>query len=175
MKRQRNDWRNDWRIVLLASAICASVYVLHPGVARAVGPQEPPTAGRDFGLGVVIGDPTGLSGEKWLGQRTALDFSAAWSLESNESMELAMDHVWYDFDAIETDDHRMALHYGLGGRVQFVDSGNDHAGIRFPVGLTYFADRGRVGIFMQVAPTLDLAPSTDMDLQGGLGMRYFLP
>jgi hypothetical protein len=130
MKRQWNDWRNDWRIVLLASAICASVYILHPGVARAVGPQEPPTAGRDFGLGVVIGDPTGLSGEKWLGQRTALDFSAAWSLESDESMELAMDHVWYD----STPSRRIMIASRcttVSGRVQFVDSGNVRR-IRFP-------------------------------------------
>jgi hypothetical protein len=47
--------------------------------------------------------------------------------------------------------------------------------VRLPVGLTYFPGRGRVGVFAQVAPIVDLAPSTDMDLQGGLGVRYFLP
>ena len=175
MRPRWNGWRNDWRTVLLSTALCSSLVALRPSDVQAVGPQEPPAAGRDFGLGMVVGDPTGLSAEKWLSQSTALDFSAAWSLERDEAMELAMDHVWYNFSAIESEGHRVALHYGVGGRVQFVDSGDDHAGVRLPVGLTYFADRGRVGIFMQVAPTLDLAPSTELDLQGGLGARYYLP
>lgn len=178
MKRQRNDWR----MLLITSATCAACIALHPTNALAIGPQEPPSSGRSFGLGMVLGDPTGLTGEKWLGNDTALDFSAAWSLEDNESMELAVDHVWYNFSALEwdndegrgTDNRRIALHYGLGGRLLFMDHGDDRAGLRVPVGLTYFTDRGRIGIFAQVAPTLDVVPSTEGDLQGGLGVRYFM-
>lgn len=36
-------------------------------------------AGRNFGLGLVLGDPTGFTGKYWTSGRTALDFNIGWS------------------------------------------------------------------------------------------------
>jgi hypothetical protein len=36
-------------------------------------------AGRNFGLGVVLGDPTGFSGKYWSSSTTALDFNVGWA------------------------------------------------------------------------------------------------
>ena len=32
-----------------------------------------------FGLGVILGEPTGISGKLWLGGKTAIDGATAWS------------------------------------------------------------------------------------------------
>jgi hypothetical protein len=34
-----------------------------------------------FGIGIIAGEPTGLSGKLWLGGNNALDMAAAWSLK----------------------------------------------------------------------------------------------
>lgn len=36
-------------------------------------------AGRSFGLGFMLGDPTAFSGKLWTSSRTALDFALGWS------------------------------------------------------------------------------------------------
>lgn len=144
-----------------------------PVAGNAMGSLAPPEAGRDFGLGLVVGDPTGISGEKWLSHRTSVDFGAAWSMDGDDSLDLVADHLWYDHDALDDDPRRFALHYGIGGRLRLAERGDDRIGPRFPLGITYFADGGRMGIFMQVAPVVDLAPDTDLDVQAGLGARYY--
>ena len=34
---------------------------------------------KDFGVGAILGEPTGVSLKKWLGARTAIDGALAWS------------------------------------------------------------------------------------------------
>src|SRR5512143_1875653 len=104
---------------LLATTLCALAAMLLPALARALPSDEPYREGREFGLGAVVGAPTGVTGEKWLGGRTALDFSAAWSLDDNDRMDLYADHLWYDFGALGTNRQTLALHFGLGGRMRF--------------------------------------------------------
>ena len=158
----------------VALAIALSPFAT-PLAARAMGPLAPNDAGRSFGLGVVLGDPTGVTGETWLARRRAFDFAAAWSMDEEDSMDLTADHLWYDFGAVGEGRHALAAHYGIGGRLGLRDRAEDRVGARIPVGLTYFADEGRVGIYLQVAPVVDLAPDTELDFQAGLGARYFLP
>ncbi len=136
--------------------------------------QHPYHEGRPFGLGVQVGDPTGITAEKWLGHNTAFDFGAGWDMEGPDRVDLTADHLWYDFGVTGVENHKLALHYGLGARVMFSDPSDDRAGMRLPLGMTYFAGDGRVGLFAQVAPVLDVAPDTDVEVQGGVGARYFL-
>jgi len=89
-------------------------------------------------------------------------------------MELSADHLWYDFGILGTRGHTFALQYGLGGRARFEEREDDRLGLRAPVGLTWFVSGGRVGLFMEVAPVLDVVPATQLDVQGGLGARCFL-
>lgn len=174
MTRNLRNTARNLAIVLWASPTIAAGLMFAAPAALAQSGEYPYGEGRPFGLGLVVGDPTGISAEKWLGHRTAFDVGAAWSLDDGDTVELTGDHVWYDFGILETRRHTLAVHYGLGGRVLFSDPHDDRAGIRMPVGMTYFAADGRVGIFAQVAPLLDLAPDTDVGVQGGVGVRYFL-
>jgi hypothetical protein len=34
-----------------------------------------------FGLGIIIGEPTGISAKQWTGSRTAIDGAVAWSFQ----------------------------------------------------------------------------------------------
>ena len=129
-----------------------------------------------FGLGFIAGEPTGVSGKLWMGRTTALDMAVAWSSEgaSNDDLQLQADHVWHDFNLINVDEGRLPVYYGIGARVRFDEGeGDDRFGARFPVGLAYLFQGNRVDAFGEIVPTLELTPDTDLDIEGGIGLRYF--
>lgn len=164
--------RKRWPRLIVVLGIGALLPLLAwEGHAQIVTPED---RGREFGLGVMVGEPTGITGETWLSERTAFDFGAAWSVAGEDRFDLTADHLWYDFDALDTDDAPIAVHYGLGGRVGIEDDDEDRFGVRVPVGLTYFVNDARIGLFAQVAPIVDVAPDTNLEVQGGVGARYFL-
>lgn len=126
----------------------------------------------NFGLGVIAGEPTGVSGKLWLSAATAVDGAMAWSTAADGRLHLQADFVWHDFDLFEVDRGALPVYYGVGARVRFAER-DDVIGVRFPVGLSYLFEGRRFDAFMEVAPILDLAPSTDVDVEGGLGVRYY--
>jgi hypothetical protein len=139
----------------------------------------------DFGLGIIIGEPTGLSAKIWLSPKSAVDGGLAWSLQGDGALHLHADYLLHDFKLIHVDQGRMALYYGIGGRFLFHNNDhwwddhhhhNDkdvHVGLRIPVGLEYIFSGEKMDLFLELAPVLDLVPDTDLDLNGGIGIRYF--
>lgn len=126
-----------------------------------------------FGLGIMVGEPTGLSGKLWLSGTTALDMGAAWSIDSNSGFQGQVDYVWHKFDLIKVDKGKLPLYYGIGGRFKAWENSDDAVGVRIPVGLNYLFESSRFDIFFELVPTLDLTPSTDFDFNGALGGRFF--
>jgi len=137
-------------------------------------PMSASARDRDFGLGLVLGEPTGVSGKIWLGRTTALDGAVAWSTGRDDDLQLQGDYVWHDFGLFDVDRGALPLYYGVGGRIR-TNRGSDRLGVRFPVGLAYIFAGSRFDAFMEAAPTLDLAPRTDVELAAGIGVRYFFP
>lgn len=156
------------RIKLISSTLVFAALLGWSGMATA--------NSEGFGLGIIAGEPTGVSGKLWMTRTTALDMAVAWSEDGpgDDDIHLQMDHVWHDFDLLSVDEGRLPVYYGIGGRVRLDDgSGDDELGIRFPVGLAYLFEGNRVDLFGEIAPTLDLTNGTNLDMEGGLGLHYF--
>jgi hypothetical protein len=126
---------------------------------------------KGFGIGIVVGEPTGVSGKLWLGGQNALDMAAAWSFKGDGNLLLQADYVWHTFNLISVSSGKLPLYYGIGGRV--ILSEDPLLGVRVPVGLDYMFSGAPVDIFLEIVPILDLIPSTDFDIGGGLGVRYW--
>ncbi len=89
--------------------------------AGAVGLLPPHLAGardRDLGLGLILGEPTGVSGKLWLSRTTAMDGAVAWSTTRDDELHLQGDFVWHDFELLGVDRGALPLYYGIGGRVR---------------------------------------------------------
>ncbi len=57
------------------------------------------TASADVGLGVVAGEPTGISFKTWMSDTDAIDAAAGWSLGKNElgvRIPLGLDYVFQE-------------------------------------------------------------------------------
>lgn len=121
-------------------------------------------------LGVILGEPTGLSLKHWQSNDTAFDAALAWSLSGNESVHLHANYLKHNW--LDVDSGSLAFYYGIGARALLSD--NSRFGVRVPIGLQYLIPDSRLGLFFEVAPLLDLIPDTDFDVNGGIGIRYFL-
>ncbi len=144
--------------------------------------------GSGFGLGIMLGEPTGLSAKLWSGGDKALAFGLAWGgIGRGGYFHAHADYLFHNFNLIKVSSGKLALHYGPGLRLRtwggarywnngrYYESGGGHTrlGVRFPVGLTYLFDGAPVDIFLEAVPTLDLIPGTSFDVDAALGFRYY--
>lgn len=127
-------------------------------------------AQHNFGLGIILGEPTGVSAKLWTGSTNAFDFAAAWSFKGDGHLLLQADYVWHS-SLERTSSGNLALYYGIGGRIIFRD--DPLIGARIPVGLDYRFTSAPIDIFAELVPILDLAPSTNFNLGGGIGVRFW--
>jgi hypothetical protein len=132
----------------------------------------------DFGLGIIVGEPTGINAKLQLNSINALAFGLAWSLEGDNELHVQVDYLYHNYDLIPVDQGELPLYFGIGGRIKINDdnnhhNGDDNVGIRFPVGLAYIFDGAPFDVFMEIVPILDVAPDTDFDLNGAIGGRFW--
>jgi hypothetical protein len=141
-----------------------------------------PTSAQDkgFGLGIILGEPTGLSAKAWTSKDNAFDFAIAWSFnkyhydndyQNDGSVLLQADYVWHFFNAISVSSGKLPLYVGIGGRVVLAD--DPSFGVRIPFGLNYLFADAPIDVFLELVPILDLSPSTDFGIGGGIGIRYW--
>ena len=123
------------------------------------------------GLGIILGEPTGVTMKFWNRQTVAFDVGAAWSITRGGYFQLHGDMLFHNFNLFRVDTGRMALYYGFGGRVKFADDLT--VSLRVPVGISYEFEKTPVELFLEVVPMLDLIPSTEVDMGGAVGFRYY--
>jgi len=142
-----------------------------------------------FGAGIMLGEPTGISGKIWTAEDRAMAFGVAWGGFGRDGgyFHLHGDYIFHNFSLISVPTGKLALHYGAGLRLRtfggngYLNNNRDsdnwgggtRLGIRIPVGLTYLVDGAPVDIFIEAVPTLDLIPGTSLDLDAALGARYY--
>lgn len=125
-----------------------------------------------FGIGIIIGEPTGISLKSWTSQTTALDAGIAWGFGRKGALHIHADYLIHDYNLISANRGKIPIYYGIGGRVLL--SSDPRIGVRGVFGLVYMFDTIPVDIFLEIAPIFDLIPKTDLSFNAGLGFRYFL-
>jgi len=127
---------------------------------------------RGFGLGIILGEPTGVSAKYWTASNTALDFGLGYSFENNSRFHLHADYLFHTSDLFRTTEN-ISLYYGPGARLRLVDEGRSRLGFRFDVGIVWIPRNAPIDVFVEIAPLLDIIPETDFSVNGGIGVRYF--
>ncbi|HVP91111.1 MAG TPA: hypothetical protein VMS75_07845 [Terriglobales bacterium] len=152
-------------LVILFLFLAAAVGMAHAQTGR---------AGGNTGLGIIFGEPTGVSFKYWTGRTVAMDAAAAWSFVNGGSFQFHTDILFHSFDIFRVEKGRMALYYGFGGRFKTkTDTDRARLSFRVPIGISYEFERAPVELFVEIAPMLDLTPKTEGNLGGGIGFRYY--
>lgn len=127
---------------------------------------------KELGLGVSLGNPTGLNGKYWLGGNTAVDGGLAFSLGKHSNLSIHSDYLLHNEGAFFFNDvHPLDLYYGIGGRMEFADE--IELGVRVPVGLTHRIENGTADVFGEVAPIWNFVSAMGLELHLLVGGRYY--
>lgn len=125
-----------------------------------------------FGAGVMLGEPTGISIKQWLSPHSAFDAAAAWSFGDQSAFHVHLDYLAHTNARSDSDIGQILFYFGIGGRVK-AEEEEERVGVRVPLGVAYEFDESPLDVFFEIAPILDLAPATEVRVNGGLGVRYF--
>jgi len=125
-----------------------------------------------FGIGVMLGSPTGISAKKWLSRRTAFDAGAAWFLEDDPLLHLHADYLFHRSDLDGLVEGRSYAYYGIGGRIK-LENEDPLFGVRIPFGVTYLFPDAPFDAFFELVPVFDLIPRTQIDLNASIGVRFY--
>jgi hypothetical protein len=148
--------------------LAALVFTASASVARAAAPFN---AENGFGIGFILGKPTGLSGSLPLGQNMAINAALGYSLTSETNLHAQADYVWFVRDILPVESGTFAAYYGPGA---FLIAAKDAAiGIRMVGGLEYRFDGAPFQVFLEIGPGINILPDTEAYGGGGLGLRYF--
>lgn len=131
-------------------------------------------AADDFGLGVILGDPSGLSGKMKYDTYHSIDGALAYSTGKHSGMQFHADYLWDKARSWETTQGPLDMYYGLGGRLISYDE--DHSskvsiGPRGSIGLDFNINNPNIEFFGELALILEVAPSMTADLDAGIGAR----
>jgi hypothetical protein len=136
-----------------------------------LGASRAQAAGGPTGVGVIVGDPTGLSLKHWLTKTTAIDAALAWTLDDSNAFAIHADYLRHVPGLVRVGRSEFPFHYGIGGVLVLADS--SAFAFRAPVGLSYRFQAEPIDIFAELAGVLLVAPSTDFDINLGIGARYY--
>ncbi len=137
-----------------------------------------------FGLGFIVGEPTGISAKLWTTPTTAFDFGLGLSLGTDRisnydgiynggtRLHFHMDHLWHSLDAISAGE-RFPLYYGIGGRINTGAGYNSSLAIRGVVGVAWMPIETPIDLFLELVPSLQVTSSTGLTVDAGIGMRYY--
>lgn len=122
-----------------------------------------------FGLGLIFGDPTGLSMKYFVDEKNAIDGAVAWSFWG-EFFYVHADYLWH-FDVIDVSSGSLPFYVGVGPKLGF--SNDFRMGARIPLGITYLFDTVPIDLFIEIAPGMNFTPATQGDFDAGLGARFY--
>ncbi|MFZ5517302.1 MAG: hypothetical protein ACOY90_11725 [Candidatus Zhuqueibacterota bacterium] len=145
------------------------IFLIMTCIALTVATAEAQYSG--VGLGVIIGDPTGLSLKSWHSRTHAVDAALAWSA-TEDKLQIHMDYLFHSFGLFRPRQGRMPLYFGIGGSVTFGDDAMVSA--RFPIGLDYLFRNLPCDLFVELAPKLNIMPDTEFEIDAALGIRIYL-
>ena len=127
----------------------------------------------DQGYGVLLGNPSALTGKYWIDDRLAIDgaigaerghFDVHASFLVHDE-ELSRKLGWV------TPSARFPIYIGVGPRISFQDKAE--LGIRVPLGVACFPSNTDWEFFVEVAPVLRLSPNAGFNSDFGIGARYY--
>lgn len=164
---------------LSALALCFALGL--PGKAQA-------REGGPFGLGVMIGDPTGLSFKYHLGARNAVDGGVGYGwrgrwFHTHVDYLFQFPQRWGGGDwlpyvgaggkLIVWNDHYHGRGYYYYDHDWYDDDDDVGLGVRVPVGLAWHPRRVPIDVFAELAPTVWVFPGTHFDFDFSIGARFY--
>ena len=127
--------------------------------------------GGPFGLGLIVGQPTGVTGAFQLSDRTAIDAAVGFGWVRDRDFYVHVEFLYFLPTLVSGSSVDLSAYLGIGG---FFFAHNDPGfGARAPFGLSLDFKSVPLQIFGELSLLLALTPGTDLDVRGAIGFRYY--
>src|SRR5262245_50113186 len=128
-----------------------------------------------FGLGIIVGRPTGLTGEYELGDNTAIDMALGLDLFEGRHFYAHADFLFILPDLLGGGQVGLSPYLGPGVYIADVGGNNGRLGLGLhaPFGLSLDFTRAPLQIFLELSVNLSLVPGVDAGIGGAGGFRYY--
>lgn len=157
---------------ILIIYVSAVVWIL--SISNLVQANSQPGYSKQFGFGLILGEPTGITGKYFSDPENAVDMGIAYSF--SDYMLVYADKLWHWPEAFngKKDDfvRRLSPYMGVGAGI-FVGK-SALLDVRVPFGLSWLPVKPSLELFLELVPALRIAPSTAFDFGGGIGVRIYL-
>ena len=124
----------------------------------------------EIGLGIVLGEPTGLNAQFFWNRDSAIDITAAWSL--GDWLTVAGDFQIYNY--LMDAPREWRWYYGIGSYMTFPDDKDLTLGMRIPLGIKYHFPYSAIDIWAEAAPGIELLEDTEAIFHGGVGLTLWI-
>jgi hypothetical protein len=162
------------KTALRITATAAVLLAVRPAEARPSRAASNQIA-RTFGLGLMVGAPTGLSAKYYLDDRMAVagGLGVFRELRDHEGEHLHVDVLWHPAVLANTDALTLPFYAGVGGRLlrhrwSYYWDGDPrygyedtHLGLRLPVGLLMNFKRSPLDVFFELALVFDFVTGSN--------------
>ncbi len=124
-----------------------------------------------FGLGLQLGSTGVITGKEERSADRTFKGSMGWNTRKGENKIIFTgDYVIQNLNFSKIDNERIVGYAGIGGKIET----SADFGVRFPLGVAWHAKLDPLEVYLEVAPTLYIYPSTEMGLDGALGVLWYL-
>jgi hypothetical protein len=124
-----------------------------------------------FGLGLIVGQPTGLTAAFELSEKTAIDAALGLSIFDGRDFYLHVEFLYYLPTLLNENAFDLNAYLGIGG--WFVAAGDAVIGARAPFGLSLDFNNAPIQIFAELSVLLAVAPDAKGSIRGAAGFRYY--
>ncbi|MDX9721924.1 MAG: hypothetical protein RBU37_14345 [Myxococcota bacterium] len=148
--------------------------------------------GGPFGLGVILFEPTGLTGKYFISNANAIDFHVGvegFGNHRHEDLGLYADYLYHIDIGVHTSYFDLPLYLGPGAALIFIDNDGTYCtkfgcydrdddgamalAARMPLGLAFLFSRFAGEAFVELSLQLFIIPDVWADLDGAIGFRYY--
>jgi len=189
---QKGKW---FALILLAGIAASQVHVAQADEQSVYSGGRPNASagGGSLGLGILLGEPIGLTAERWLGDVYSVDGMASYSW--SKFIEVAADFKVHFPNAVPWGGKNEFVPYVGVGLIGFSSTTTDFTGsnsnlatslyrndttstlalgARVPVGLEWLPKQSAIGVFAEVDPGYGFIPTGFGFFQADLGIRLYI-
>lgn len=126
----------------------------------------------EFGMGIILGNPTALSVKYWTGELTALDASLGYRYSNANHLYLNTDFLFHLWD-FQKEEGTIRVYFGAGAGLGFISDLS--IGLRMPVGASLFLDNIPLELFAELVPGIQLFGEGDVRfmMEGYIGAHWY--
>lgn len=133
---------------------------------------KPALGSEGFGVGFVLGSPSGVSGSLPVGENNAFNGVVGYDLVGGgANITLLADYVWHRRDLIQVPEGEASIYFGPGAYLRVSD--DPTVGVRGVLGVSYRPPSNPLEFLLEVGPGVSILPDTEPLITAGLGMRYY--